>query len=201
MASCAIFYGRTQLARRRKWRTIPSPHSRWNTPIPEWLVERWLDEFGQRESAALMLANNQKRAPVVLRANSAQIQSGRIAGKVAGGRNCRVSDTVVAARNLARIQRCAWKICRASLEGLFQVQGGVVAAGCLFARALPGERILDACAAPGGKATHIAELMNDSGELIAIDNSARGIEKICENIARLGSYVRFKSSKPMRPMS
>jgi 16S rRNA (cytosine967-C5)-methyltransferase len=50
---------------------------------------------------------------------------------------------------------------------------------------LPGERILDACAAPGGKTTHIAELMQDSGELVALDNSPRGLVRIRENIARL----------------
>jgi 16S rRNA (cytosine967-C5)-methyltransferase len=49
----------------------------------------------------------------------------------------------------------------------------------------PGERVLDACAAPGGKSTHIAELMRDEGELIALDPSARGIDRIRENIARL----------------
>ncbi len=45
---------------------------------------------------------------------------------------------------------------------------------------------LDACAAPGGKSTYIAELMHDEGETIAIDISERGIEKIKQNVGRLG---------------
>jgi 16S rRNA (cytosine967-C5)-methyltransferase len=49
----------------------------------------------------------------------------------------------------------------------------------------PGETILDACAAPGGKTTHIAELMEDRGIIIAVDTSARGVERIRENLARL----------------
>ena len=49
----------------------------------------------------------------------------------------------------------------------------------------PGEKILDACAAPGGKATHLAELMRDKGEIIATDISARGLEKLKQNVQRL----------------
>jgi 16S rRNA (cytosine967-C5)-methyltransferase len=50
-----------------------------------------------------------------------------------------------------------------------------------------GERVLDACAAPGGKTTHIAELMKDNGELVALDTSLSGVEKIRQNMNRLGT--------------
>jgi 16S rRNA (cytosine967-C5)-methyltransferase len=50
----------------------------------------------------------------------------------------------------------------------------------------PGERVLDACAAPGGKTTHLAELMQDRGEIVAGDISRRGLRKIEENAKRLG---------------
>jgi 16S rRNA (cytosine967-C5)-methyltransferase len=71
-------------------------------------------------------------------------------------------------------------------EGLFQVQGEASQLVGYLLSAGKAERILDACAAPGGKTTHIAELMADSGEVIALDKSERGIEKIQENVARLG---------------
>src|SRR5205823_3225760 len=58
----------------------------------------------------------------------------------------------------------------------------------------PGERILDACAAPGGKTTHIAELMNDTGEIIASDISANGLKKIAESAERL----RLKSIRTVK---
>ena len=51
----------------------------------------------------------------------------------------------------------------------------------------PGERILDACAAPGGKATHLAELMDNIGEIWAIDRSSSRLKKIISNIHRLGT--------------
>lgn len=50
----------------------------------------------------------------------------------------------------------------------------------------PGERILDACAAPGGKSTHLAELMRDQGEVWAIDRSEGRLKRVAINAARLG---------------
>lgn len=71
-------------------------------------------------------------------------------------------------------------------EGLFQVQGEASQLVAYLLSPMPGERILDACAAPGGKTTHLAELMGDSGHLTALDMSESGLEKIRENAARLG---------------
>ncbi len=53
--------------------------------------------------------------------------------------------------------------------------------------ALPGEKILDACAAPGGKSTHIAELINNQGEIWSVDRSTLRAKKILANSERLGT--------------
>ena len=52
---------------------------------------------------------------------------------------------------------------------------------------LPGENILDACAAPGGKSTHIAELINNQGEIWSVDRSSRRTRKTLANSERLGT--------------
>ena len=52
--------------------------------------------------------------------------------------------------------------------------------------AQPGERILDACAAPGGKATHLAELIGDQGEIWAVDRSPGRLKRVGAKAARLG---------------
>ena len=52
---------------------------------------------------------------------------------------------------------------------------------------LPGEKILDACAAPGGKSTHIAELINNDGKIWSVDRSSRRSKKISDNSERLGT--------------
>jgi len=53
--------------------------------------------------------------------------------------------------------------------------------------ALPGEKILDACAAPGGKSTHIAELINNQATIWSVDRSSRRSQKILANAERLGA--------------
>ena len=49
-----------------------------------------------------------------------------------------------------------------------------------------GQRVLDACAAPGGKSTHLAELMGDQGEIWAVDRSSARLERLRRNAERLG---------------
>ena len=53
----------------------------------------------------------------------------------------------------------------------------------------PGEFIIDCCAAPGGKATHIAEMMNNTGRVVAIDIYDHKIKQIKDNVARLGIKI------------
>jgi 16S rRNA (cytosine967-C5)-methyltransferase len=52
-----------------------------------------------------------------------------------------------------------------------------------------GERVLDACAAPGGKATHLAGLMRDKGKIVALERDAARIARISENSRRLGISI------------
>lgn len=54
-----------------------------------------------------------------------------------------------------------------------------------------GERVLDVCAAPGGKSSHIAALMQGSGELIANDNSRARLAKLRANLSRLGVHADY----------
>jgi 16S rRNA (cytosine967-C5)-methyltransferase len=71
-------------------------------------------------------------------------------------------------------------------EGLFYVEdeAAQLVAGLLDPQ--PGERILDACAAPGGKATHLAALMQNRGEIVAMDRSQARLLRLQDNCARLG---------------
>jgi 16S rRNA (cytosine967-C5)-methyltransferase len=151
---------------------------------PQWLVKKWLDYFGAAETEALLKANN-VAAPLVLRANRLKIERDALIE--------RFKDAGIDAAPALRAPE-AIRLHRASAvdrlpgfeEGLFFVQGE---ASQLIAHLLdpkPGERIWDASAAPGGKATHVAELMDDRGEVIATDISKRGVERLRENARRLG---------------
>ena len=61
----------------------------------------------------------------------------------------------------------------------------------------PGETVLDLCAAPGGKASYLAELMQIRGRLVACDLYDSRLERLRENLARLGAAVaRWCSTTP-----
>lgn len=71
-------------------------------------------------------------------------------------------------------------------EGHWSVQDRAAQRVAPLLAPMPGERILDACAAPGGKATHLAELIGDQGEIWAVDRSAGRLQRVAANAARLG---------------
>ncbi len=157
---------------------------------PEWLVKRWINQFGTEEAENLMRANNEE-PPLTLRAN-----------RLKGSREAVVEilrrmgyDATLAAWSPQGIQvkpGAAVDELPGFQGGLFQIQGEASQLVSYLLDPAPGERILDACAAPGGKTTHIAELMEDRGELVATDISFRGLEKLKENVRRLG----LKSVRP-----
>lgn len=150
---------------------------------PEWLVRRWLDEFGPDSTRALLLANNE-RAPLILRVNSLKITRAELLQRLANA-GVSASATRCSPQAVRVVSGGAVEKLPGFAEGLFQVQGEASQLVGYLLSPLPGERILDACAAPGGKSTHIAELMKDEGEVVAIDNSPRGVEKIRDNATRL----------------
>ena len=151
---------------------------------PEWLVQRWLEEFGAAEAPALMRANNEK-PPLVLRANLLKCKRDELIGRLSrSGVEAKASS--YSPQGVFLPAGGAVENLPGFSEGWFQVQGEASQLVGYLLSPLAGERILDACAAPGGKSTHIAELMHDAGEIISVDSSARGVEKIRQNVTRLG---------------
>jgi 16S rRNA (cytosine967-C5)-methyltransferase len=171
---------KTADAQRNDWETVlPTEYSH-----PQWLVKKWLDYLGRKETEALMRANNEI-SPLVLRVNSCKSsREALIALLLKNGVSAvatRWSPVGVWVKSGLPVDQLS-----GFQEGFFQVQGEASQLVCYLLSPQKGERILDACAAPGGKTTHIAELMADTGEVIALDKSEKGIKRIRENIARLG---------------
>jgi 16S rRNA (cytosine967-C5)-methyltransferase len=151
---------------------------------PEWLVEHWLKYFGTEELEALLKANNQD-APLVVRTN---LSRGTREELLELFRNTGVRALILSSspQGVLVQSRMTVEKLPGFHDGRFQVQGESSQLIAYLLGAQSGERILDACAAPGGKTTHIAELMGDSGQIIATDISPRGIKRIEENSRRLG---------------
>lgn len=151
---------------------------------PEWLAERWLADFGREEAEALFKANNEE-PPLVLRANALKGDREKLLSFLRAQGLDAVptpwSPQGIELRSAGAVERLP-----GFKEGLFQVQGEASQLVAYLLDPQPGERVLDACAAPGGKSTHIAEMMEDRGEIIATDISPRGLEKLKQNVQRLG---------------
>lgn len=151
---------------------------------PRWLVEQWVRELGLEETRALLAANNEP-APTVLRAN--RLRGGREAllAHLAGA-GFSVAPTQIAPDGLVIEHRGDPSRLPGFSEGLFSVQGEASQLVTLLLGVGRGQRVWDACAAPGGKSTYLGELLHNQGTVVATDASAAGVQAIRAGARRLG---------------
>ncbi len=154
---------------------------------PLWLVRRWIKRFGPERTEGILRDNN-RPAALVLRANmlktSRDALKQTLESEGAGLREARYSPAGLELLSSPGIQRLS-----SYQEGLFMIQDEAAQLVTLMLEPRPGETVLDACAAPGGKATHLAELMNNTGRVVALENDPARIGKIRENRDRLGLSI------------
>ncbi|MBW6511411.1 MAG: 16S rRNA (cytosine(967)-C(5))-methyltransferase RsmB [Desulfuromonadaceae bacterium] len=151
--------------------------------LPGWLAKRWLDELGADQ--ALQLAAAQlEAAPLTLRVNTRVTDRDSFLAQLHAADHPAIA-TGYAPEGVTLSGRAA--ISAAALtSGTFQVQDE---ASMLIAHLLApqaGERILDACAAPGGKTTHIAALADNQAQITALDLHPHRVKMIKEGARRLG---------------
>ena len=152
---------------------------------PEWIVRIWWDALGPEETVALLERDNAP-AESAIRVNELLVTTPEVSEELAGlGVESHLAEDLP--EGLV-------------LDGQFDVHGsklfreGAVMpqsrASMLVARKLdpqPGERVLDMCAAPGAKTTHLAALMRNEGEVVAVEKHGRRAKALAENAARLGA--------------
>ncbi len=151
--------------------------------LPRWLAASWLDSYGVEEACALAEAMLQP-APCCVRANTLKTPRNDLLKALAED-SCEVRPTCFAPEGV-RILHGNIRHLPGHREGLFQLQDE---ASMLISHLLdprPGQRILDACAAPGGKTTHIAALTGNRANIVALDLHARRIELVMRGARRLG---------------
>ena len=153
------------------------------TSHPKWLVERWVRRFGLEEARLLCEANNEPPA-TALRPNRLRISPAALKERLAGeGLLCeyssRLPGVLLAEPGAATAARKSFR------EGLFTVQGESSILVSPLLGPQPGESIVDLCSAPGGKTTHLAELMGDSGLIRAVDFHAHRLGLVEQAARRL----------------
>ncbi len=152
--------------------------------FPSWMVRQWLERFGRERTEALMQACNQP-APLWLRANTLKGPPARLLELLsASGLSAEPSQHVPAAIRIAGAGDLSGLA--AHEAGWLHVQDAGAQAVCLLVDARPGERVLDACAAPGGKTATLAQMMEGRGELLAVDRNPARLGLVRKLAERLG---------------
>ncbi len=148
-------------------------HVRFSTP--EFLVEKWSAQFGAAAALELCAWNN-RPAPLYARVNRLQTTVAEFLQRHPGSSLLPGRPNFVALPDLATA--LAGSEC--------YIQDPSTALACELLRPAPGETVLDACAAPGGKAAYLAELMTNEGTLVAADQEETRLERLRANLVRLG---------------
>lgn len=156
---------------------------------PAWLVERWLGRYGydmcERLCRATLLV-----PPFTLRTNTLKLTREDLLARLTRA-GLVVRPTPISPVGVAVEKQGGVTDLPHYREGLYYVEDEAAQLVPPLLAPQPGERVLDACAAPGGKATHLAERMQDRGEVVAVDRSELRLRLLRENCARLGiSIVR-----------
>ena len=147
---------------------------------PEWIARLWWQQLGASDARALMAYDNEP-GEVALRANTLLTDAATLAGElpVATHIDPELPEALVLEGPFDAHDSPAWR------AGAFLAQSR---AAMHVARALdprPGERVLDLCAAPGGKSTHLAALMGGEGEVVAVERNARRAGVLARTAQRL----------------
>ena len=151
---------------------------------PEWLVLRWLQRYGWTRTRALCEANNQPAA-ITLRTNTRRTTTAALSRRLAQEGLAHITASTLHAdglrvRGTDRLDRLP-----SYQAGLFQVQDEGAMLVAPLCQVQPGQWVLEACAAPGGKTTHLAQLLHDSGQIVALDVQPGRLRLLQDNMRRL----------------
>jgi 16S rRNA (cytosine967-C5)-methyltransferase len=167
--------------------------------VTRWIAERWLALFGAEESAALARASNVV-PPLTLRANRLRQSRDELLAKLQArypeaSPGLLAPDAIVLGRHGAPGRDPGF------LEGLFTLQDE---ASQLVVEALAperGEKILDTCAAPGTKATAIAERVGPTGQVLALDRNRQRLGLVARDARRLAlPHLGVRCADATRPL-
>ena len=147
--------------------------------FPKELAKEWIDEFGEKDACGLMSAMNEI-APMCVRVNTLKANADELLMTLPGAKKGKISKCALITDGFDVAQSNEYN------QGLITVQDEAAMLACEILEPKPGECIMDLCAAPGGKSTYIAQLMNNSGKVLSFDIHKHKIKLIEENAERLG---------------
>jgi len=154
---------------------------------PRWLVGRWVERLGEDATISVCIANNAP-PPMTARVNALKIDRDSLIEKMAEKEVQAVPreedgtiEIVNSPKRLSDLQSFR--------EGLFYLQDISATLPGKMLAPVAGEKVLDLCTAPGGKATHVAELLGNHGLVVACDIAEGKMSLLRENVERLGTSI------------
>ncbi|MGE5416930.1 MAG: 16S rRNA (cytosine(967)-C(5))-methyltransferase RsmB [Acidobacteriota bacterium] len=152
---------------------------------PEWMVERWLDRYGQEGTVRLLEFNNNV-APLAVRTNTLEIDRDRLIEQLQsesvecheGGIHpqCIIIDSLP--QPIFRLETYR--------QGSFYIQSEATMLIPAALQPVPGQTLYDVCCGVGGKSSHLAEIMHNQGKINAIDLYNKKLDLLHMNCTRLG---------------
>jgi 16S rRNA (cytosine967-C5)-methyltransferase len=152
--------------------------------VPEWLSRRWIQRLGH-EAAEIACAHSATIPPVTIRVNRLKATRDEFLGRLRQS-GVAASPTSVSPVGITIEPRGPVTALPGFSEGCFYVEDEAAQLIPPLLSPNSGESILDACAAPGGKATHLAELIADRGAILALDKKGTRLDLLAANCTRLG---------------
>ena len=145
------------------------------TSMPEWFVDKLINEYGAKE--ALEICND-----LNLRPNNT-VRINRLKGNLEIGNQAILDDfrTITGTKNIVKMPEY--------INVNISIQDESAGLSSFILNPKEGEEVLDACSAPGGKTTYLAEIMNNTGSIIAWDIYEERLKQVDENAKRLGINI------------
>lgn len=162
----------------------PVQHIRYKYSYPQWMVQRWVKRYGVEKTITICKELNRIPATVIrtntLKLTPLELET-NLKDEGAQTENITAIDEAIKLTNYDSITSL-----KSFEQGKFLVQGlSSMLVGHLLAPNSK-EKVIDLCSAPGGKATHLAQLMGNEGEIKAVDLHEQKLDLIEENCQRLG---------------
>src|SRR5829696_6618872 len=145
---------------------------------PPWVAELWWEQLGADEARALLRADNES-AETALRVNTLVAETEAVAAVLEADAEPPPAESLVLP---GAFDAHAHPL---HASGAFMPQSRASATVARVVDPQPGERVLDLCAAPGGKTTHLAALMRAEGEIVAVERNAARAEALRATAARM----------------
>jgi 16S rRNA (cytosine967-C5)-methyltransferase len=165
---------------------------------PGWLLKRLQTAYPERWQQICQAAN--QRPPMTLRVNSylndVESYIEKLASKGMEAQRHAVVEGALSMRHAVSVERLP-----GFEQGLVTVQDAAAQLAVPLLACQPGMRVLDACAAPGGKTTHLLELLGGNVDLLAIDRDEKRLSRLRHNLQRSGWDAEIRHGDVVHPQT